>query len=560
MMKAIKKWTTMALTLIMMFALALPAGAAGDNNTLTITSKTSGHTFQAYQVFDGDYYEGVLSNVTWGDDVDGVALLAALKADGNLGTHFTNCTTATHVAEVLSGEGSPFTDNSELLDDLADVVSNHLKASHTDSGAPSGQAPNFTYTITGLKDGYYFVNEADMSNANNNAYTKFMLQVVGDTTVAAKADVPTIDKSFAEGGNQGDASIGDEINFKLTSKVPNMDGYDKYFFVVHDTLSTGLTFKAGSVAVKVGDDNLTTTTDYTVTHSGQTLKIVLNNFIQYKDQTNADIEITYTATLNENALVGVEDNPNDVYLVYSNNPNVVYDGDNEPTEDDPVGETPHDKTYTYVTGLELKKVDPDRNPLTGAKFKIEGDGVKTVLVYKDQFTVDNENGTYWKLKDGTYTTTAPDGDSSDKYDDTETKYKRETVKDKVETSAGVAAEGYVDNDGILRFDGLSAGTYTITEMVAPDGYNLLDGPIQITISWSAPDTEGGDCTWAVSGVQGADVQNGIITLTIENDKGSTLPETGGIGTTIFYVVGGILVVGAGVLLVAKKRMNADNEK
>lgn len=559
MMKAIKKWTTMALALIMMFALALPAGAAGDNNTLTITSKTSGHTFQAYQVFDGDYYEGVLSNVTWGDDVDGVALLAALKADGNLGTHFTNCTTATHVAEVLSGEGSPFTDNSELLDDLADVVSNHLKASHTDSGAPSGQAPNFTYTITGLKDGYYFVNEADMSNANNNAYTKFMLQVVGDTTVAAKADVPTIDKSFAEGGNQGDASIGDEINFKLTSKVPNMDGYDKYFFVVHDTLSTGLSFKEGSVAVKVGTETLTPNDDFTVTHSNQTLKIVLNDFIQYKEsQPNANIEITYTATLNENAVVGVEDNPNDVYLVYSNNPNVVYNGDNEPSGDDPVGETPHDRTYTYVTGLELKKVDADGNALTGAQFQLSGTTLNTVLVYKDQFTLDDE-GTYWKLKDGTYTTTAPSG-NDELYESTTDKYTRERVKDTVQNAGTTNATGTVGDDGILRFDGLSAGTYTITEMVAPDGYNLLDEPIQITISWSAPSTEGGDCTWTVSGVQGATVQNGIITMTIENDKGSTLPETGGIGTTIFYVVGGILVVGAGVLLVAKKRMNADNEK
>lgn len=559
MMKAIKKWTTMALALIMMFALALPAGAASDNNTLTITSKTSGHTFQAYQVFDGDYYEGVLSNVTWGDGVDGAALLAALKADGNLGTHFTNCTTATDVAEVLSGEGSPFTDNSELLDDLADVVSNHLTASHTDSGAPSGQAPNFTYTITGLKDGYYFVNEADMSNANNNAYTKFMLQVVGDTTVAAKADVPTIDKSFAEGGNQGDASIGDEINFKLTSKVPNMDGYDKYFFVVHDTLSTGLSFKEGSVAVKVGTETLTPNDDFTVTHRNQTLKIVLNDFIQYKEsQPNANIEITYTATLNENAVVGVEDNPNDVYLVYSNNPNVVYNGDNEPSGDDPVGETPHDRTYTYVTGLELKKVDADGNALTGAQFQLSGTTLNTVLVYKDQFTLDDE-GTYWKLKDGTYTTTAPSG-NDELYESTTDKYTRERVKDTVQNAGTTNATGTVGDDGILRFDGLSAGTYTITEMVAPDGYNLLDEPIQITISWSAPSTEGGDCTWTVSGVQGATVQNGIITMTIENDKGSTLPETGGIGTTIFYVVGGILVVGAGVLLVAKKRMNADNEK
>lgn len=560
MMKAIKKLMAMTLALIMMFALALPAGAVSDNNTLTITSKTSGHTYQAYQVFDGDYYDGVLSNVKWGDGVDGPGLLAALKADEGLKTHFASCNTAVDVAEVLSKDGSPFTNNSQLLDELADVVSKHLTQTHKDSGSPSGQAPNLTYTISGLKDGYYFVNEANMGNADNNAYTKFMLQVVGDTTVAAKADVPTIDKNFAEGGSQDNASIGDEIHFKLTSKVPNMDGYDKYFFVVHDTLSTGLTFKAGSVVVKVGTETLTADEDFTVTSSGQSLKIVLNDFIQYKtSQPNANIEITYTATLNENAVVGVQPNPNDVYLEYSNNPNVDYEGDNEPAGDDPVGKTPHDRTYTYVTGLELKKVDPDGKALTGAQFKLEGDTLNTVLVYRDTFTEDPD-GTYWKLKDGTYTTTAPTEDTGDKYEDTETKYTCETVKDTViKEGEEVTATGTVGDDGILRFEGLSAGTYTITELVAPDGYNLLDQPITVSFTWSAPSTEGGNCTWTVTSGN-ADVVNGIITLTIENDKGSTLPETGGIGTTIFYVVGGILVVGAGVLLVAKKRMNADSAK
>ena len=565
-MKAMKKTFALLMSLVLILAMAIPAMAAGTGNQLTITSKTSGHTYEAYQVFQGDYHEGVLSNVEWGSNVKGNALLTDLKADAKLGTYFKDCTDAQGVVDALTG-GS-FENNSENLDAFADVVAKHLDGTPKTSGAPSGSTGAYTYTITGLDDGYYFVKDKDASLAGADAaYTKFMLQVVGNTTVAAKADTPTIDKVIdgekdTDDSTTGDveantANIGDKVPFKVSSKVPNMDGYEKYYFIVTDTLSEGLTFN-DDVAVFVGDKTLTKGTDYTVEIDGQTVTIVLKNFIQYKGQTGAEILITYSATLNEKANIGTDGNKNSVDLTYSNNPNVSDSGDpdnpDKPGPDSPTGVTPDADTYTYATGVKLTKVNADSEKLTGAKFQISGEKLNIVLI-NEKIYRESENGTYYRLKDGTYTTTAPTEDTKDSYDSTEVKYEKVTVVNKDTVKEKITTEGYVNSDGVLIFEGLGSGKYTITELVAPDGYNLLKEPIEITIGWKAPENLGEDCTWTVSGGN-ATVNNGMIELNVQNQKGAQLPSTGGIGTTVFYAVGGVLVIGAAVLLVARKRMKA----
>ena len=253
----------------------------------------------------------------------------------------------------------------------------------------------------------------------------------------------------------------------------------------------------------------------------------------------------------------------------------------KPGPNAPVGETPEHETRTYVTAIELTKVNADSEKLDGAKFRLEGDRINVVFVNEEIFEA-SESGTWYRLKDGTYTETAPtftvkddEGNvitpgNEDKYDPTVaedgtvtyTTYAKVEKVTKETNKEHIVTEGYV-KDGVLLFEGLSAGEYEITELVAPNGYNLLTDPIKVTIEFGEPVTGSTDCTWTFN-FSGQDdhlnnttpSNNGFAQITVMNSTGVELPSTGGIGTTIFYVVGGILVIGAGILLVTKKRMNA----
>lgn len=566
-----KKIASILLVLMLVLTMAAPALAEGEpTHTITITNPKSGHTYSAYQVFQGDITGGKLTNIDWGDGVNGAALLTALKEL----EAYKDCTSAEDVADVLVG----FNNDSVQLDAFAEVVGKHL--SQTSSGTSSNPVAGenvYTYTINVTGDGYYFVKDTGTSVAEGDAYTKYILHVVGDVEVDAKAEAPTLVKEIVEGSTKVDAnnaSIGDKVNYELTSKVPKMDGYEKYYFVVNDTLSKGLTFN-NDVAIKIGEKTLAKDTDYTVTvtdnssnGTGTSIEIVFKNFIQYKDNyAGKDIVITYSAKLNENAVIGSTGNPNKVKLTYSNNPNITDDGttDNpdKPTDNSPVGKTPEDTVITYVTGIELTKVNEAGDRLEGAKFEIVGEKLNTVVVRTDVFTV-NENGTYWKLKDGSYTTDDPSTESMDqsKYESTTVKYVKAVQENIIVKSKDVQYTAATGADGILRLDGLSAGNYTITEIKAPDGYNMLEAPITINIKWTAPTALVADgteqCRWAIADgdTSGAKVNtNGIITLTVENKAGAVLPSTGGMGTTIFYVLGGLLIVAAGVALITRRRMS-----
>ena len=220
----------------------------------------------------------------------------------------------------------------------------------------------------------------------------------------AKTDVPTVDKNIKEGDTSvkaNNASIGDVINYEVKSAVPDMTGYTKYFFVLNDTMSKGLTFN-NDVAVTIGGTTLGAN-KYTVAYNTDTtgittIEIVIKNFINY---TKGDaILVTYSATLNQDAsLDPVAGNPNKVQLTYSNNPNVDGKGDpknpDKPGEGAPTGKTPESETKTYVTGIKLTKVDGQNKnqTLTGAKFEIKGEGMKVVLVNKEMYKK-SASGTY----------------------------------------------------------------------------------------------------------------------------------------------------------------------
>lgn len=566
-MKRIKKIAGLLLALVMVFAMTLTAFATeatpttGSDATGSITIKKSdtvsvaGKTFNAYKILDVKIVgEGYVYTVP---EALKSFYTGRYKLTGNEGDFD---------AQVVK----KINDENDMFAFAADALA-EAKAADITPGTATAGAGAQSVTIGKLPLGYYVVEDVGTATP----ISALMLDTTKpNVDITIKADQPSIDKEIdgnkdTDDSTTGDvknnnAAVGDTVPYKVTSKVPDMTGYTKYYFVVNDTLSKGLTFN-NDVAITIGNKTLTSGTDYTVTTidneaDGTTsVEIVFKNFIQYKNDAGDDILITYTATVNEDAVIGVEGNPNKVTLSYSNNPNQNGEGtpENPDKPKDPVGKTPEKETRTFVTDIELIKVDPNGNRLTGAEFKLEGTKLNTVLVRTDVYNED-ASGAYWKLKDGSYTTDDPNAEGMDqtKYESTTTKYTKLVVTNTIEKEENVTYTGTVGADGVLRFEGLSAGTYKITEIKAPSGYNLLKDPITVTIGFTAPTAPSTDCTWTYTGT---DVVNGTNTnhVTVTNQTGSELPSTGGTGTTLFYLIGGILVLIAGVLLVTKKRMSME---
>lgn len=635
-MKRIKRLASLMLALVMAMAMTVTAFAADNNeHTITVTQNAADktkHTYDAYQIFAGDLAEKegkmVLSNIIWGKGVNGDALLAALQADEtfnvvgeNKTNAFAECKDAADVAKVLSGEAFASSEigTSTLTDAFARVAENNL--TNVVAGTATGTG-NVEITVTG--SGYYLVKDQNGTvDTANGAYTRFMLEVVGDATATVKSEVPSGDKKVyiddVTTGDANNASIGSHVSYEITSKVPNHVGYNYYYFIMNDTLSEGLTFDgAGSVAVKVGNVVLTQGVDYyvyTEDVAPKTFRLAFANIMNY--DVGADIVVTYSATINDKAVIGTTGNPNTWNLQYSNNPDDTFDGENRPDnpdkpglpldeENEALGQTPDEKTLTYVTELDITKYANevlDTNRLEGAEFTLTGTSKQVVLNTVDYYEA-SENGTYYLLLDGTYTETAPTGTeyveigvgtaetttgyiknadgeyviptdtgdyngatlyklvkgTADKYADVNTKYEKKTATETTYVDADVSIELTTGKDGKISFKDLGAGEYILTETVTPAGFNTLE-PIKITISFTPPAsvTDGTEkCTWKITadGLTFTDDGNGVFATDIVNKSGSLLPSTGGIGTTIFYVVGGILVVAAGILLVTKKRMSA----
>lgn len=541
-MKHLKKLLSAILVMAMALTMALPAAAA-DNNTLTINSKTSGHTYQAYQVFSGklDSTDKLLSDIEWGanidttKEVDGKTVLAAIQAlDG-----FAQCQTATQIAEVLAKKET----KAETLDAFATIVSKYVTGNPTTSTDPTVDVTNgYVYQISGLSDGYYFVTEANQNPETNNAYTKYMLQVIGDTTVNAKTDVPMAEKKVKENikynqdvgyGNGyndvADYNIGDTVPFSFYSKVPDMSNFKNYKYIFHDKMSAGLTFN-NDVKVTIGGTVISE--GYSVEITGGEFKVTFKNLKAVTGATkDAEIRIDFTATLNTSAEIGLPGNPNTMTLQYSNNPN---------DETQITTGTP-DTVIVFTYELDVTKVDgatlgndgaitDETEKLEGVQFKLKNSDGKYVIISEEAATEGKVKG--WSdTKDGGSVLT---------------------------TAAG----------GKFAVIGLDDGIYYLEETKPLDGYNTIKDPIKVTIS---AETENGQ-NWTdgtaenaltalnitigegdKASTTGGAADTGIVSTIVENNKGVELPGTGGIGTTIFYVVGGILVVGAAVLLIAKKR-------
>lgn len=528
MKKAMKKLMAALLAVAMVCAMAIPAFADGTgSNTLTINGKTAGHTYEAYQVFTGDLKGKVLSNIDWGNGVIG----DDIRNDPDLPSSLKGLSSAA----ALAAELAKLSPSSDDVNTFAEVVSKHLTANkYTSTEA------GMTYTINNLPDGYYFIKDATASASMpaGATYSRYMLNIVQSLTIEAKDTTVTLDKQIKHNetgvwGVVGDNQIGDTVDFRTITTVPDTTGYTSYTYEIHDTMSSELTSNVKDntdITIKVNDTTVLDSTYYNVTvdptNSNKfTVKVKIIDAVKAGVlHANDNLFTYYTGVLNETAKV-YPDGPqqNEAHLVYSNNPNDVG-----------TGETPKKTVYDWTFKVDVTKVDGNDKTqrLEGAVFVLsEKSGLdlepgKDGTPTKNQTSliklVDNHDGTYTVADTTTTTTTYT-----------------------MTTPAG----------GQISIKGLDdEKEYYLYETKAPGGYNALTAPVKIKITDNTYDSIGNQIVTQPNVVfNGSNAYSGV-GFEVENNRGTTLPGTGGIGTTIFYVVGGGLMVAAAILLITKKRM------
>ncbi|MCD8052127.1 MAG: isopeptide-forming domain-containing fimbrial protein [Clostridiales bacterium] len=479
-----------SMLLALVFAIGMTCTALADD-TYTI-KLADGTTGYTYTVYQ------ILTGDVSGKTLSNVAWGSSMTTDAEaaLETAY-SASGAEAVAEAIATANNA----QALAELLADYT-----ADMTDVGTLSES--NTSLTVAG---GYYLIVNTAISG-DVTTYSNYIVEVVGDTEISPKGDyVPTFDKAVGDETDADEATedyaVGDDVDFTLTATLPSdYADFDTYALTFHDTLSSGLSFNEDSVVVKVG--NTVVASGYTLVTEGLTdgcsfeVQITDTNSLVDEDgnaitvSAGSVITVTYTAELTTDATTVYQTNT--AYLEYSNNPNESGDGY--------TSTTPEDKTYVVNFTVTVDKVDENGDALEGAGF--------TLYKY--------------------------DPDNADADED------------------GYVEVGVLDasnTDGTsFTINGLAVGKYKLVETTTPAGYNTADDII-FTI-----DAEATESTTGVT-VDTEDVTDFTISTTgttlsteVENRSGSSLPSTGGMGTTIFYVVGGVLVAGAVVLLITKKRM------
>ena len=579
-MKTAKRLLTAALAVVFTFMCALPAMADDATYTLTITNPEAGHTYEAYQIFKGtfstakvkDATESYLSDIDWGTGVittgdDYTAMIAALKNAtptlyDNGETLLAGVNDATKVAVALNNNN-----NAATADIFNEIIGAHLTDQFVTATAVEGKM-----VFANLTPGYYLVKDKDNSLAGkeNESYTKYLVKLVDSTDISVKGQTMDLEKVILEGDTAvkaNNAAMGETVSYKLTSKTSTMDGYEDYTYIIHDELDGGLTFNGlDNMTVTVGGKDykehceVTYSTDGKTYSADTTAKPGEKLYIQIKlkdlvtnEKKGQDVVVTYTATVNEKASIGNTPNTNTAYLEYSNNPNQSQDG--YPS----TAKTPEKHVYTYVAGFEISKVSPADKLLPGAQFMIEGEDVTiaklNVIGYS--FKKDAE-GSYYHVNNSYTTATQTD------YADAMYTAEYGTIEKDGSQVVGMTSDQEDATEGTLRFDGLKAGTYTITEVLAPTGYKKLDKPIAVKIEWVAPNLENGEteCRWTYTvSSEEADVvvaTNANDHYKIVNQHGLTLPFTGGEGANLLAGLGLALMAAAvAAILYIKRRQNRE---
>lgn len=499
-----KKLMAALLAVAMVCAMAIPAFAAdGSSSTstaavtlYTITAPKNGHTYEIYQIFTGDYdpsNKTMLANIKWGEN----------------GTGTVGAAVEQNVLNALSAVASSASDKAKL-----DVIENYVKLDTTPVAIVTNGS---SVEVVG---GYYLIKDKDGSLSGSEPYTTYLVSVVGHVTINPKSSaVPEFNKKLKDTNDStgevsrwqdsADYDIGDYIPFRLQGTVPaDYDSYSTYYYAFHDKEEAGLTFDPSSVEVHLGDENgaIISATDYrvltkkdsTTSDTDCTFEIVFDDLKNVTGVTaNSTITVTYKSKLNDNAVLGAHGNVNQAKLEYSNNP-----------RGSGTGTTPWDNVIVFTYKVVVNKIDQDNNSLEGAEFTLTKK-INGADDFVQSMTID------------------------------------------------------ADNKALFTLSGLDDGEYTLTETKTPAHYNTIS-PITFTVNaeheieWiSTRDNvltslSGnkviGEITFDV------DKTAGSLSTNVVNNIGTTLPGTGGIGTTIFYVIGGGLMVAAAILLITKKRM------
>ena len=561
-MRKMKKFASLMLALVMVLALAAPAfassGTNNDTGSITINNAIEGQSYSIYQLFVLESYNNTGDNENYAYKV--TADWKPFVTNGGAGVPYV---TVDEDDYVTWKEGANAADFAKLaLAYAKEQVANADGAEGTHdrvSAVRTEKAAGTTVTFSNLNLGYYLVDSSTGALCSLSTTDP-------STTIKEKNDKPSVDKEVKEDstgifGDSNTADIGQVVEYQTTITVqPGAVNY-----TLHDTMTEGLTFNEGSVVVtlRVNDTNVTDTAYtpvYTLSNpaaDGHTFDVKFDNDYlktltdhyfgvpvndtEYNPTTKVELVVSYTATLNENAVIASDANENETWLDY---------GDNPGSEG---GTTPHDKTYTYTFDLDVVKTDNQGATLTGAEFQLYVQSHDETPVWKNGTPTENgtsiqtvtTDGTLMEfvLENGTYrVATAKDKDGKTE----------EELKDIIKTTIVVNADGKID------IKGLDAATYALVETKAPNGYNKLTAPHVFTIDGVKTDANGTTLENPLNAAtrNDQDQTKWDECVQVVNKTGSLLPETGGIGTTIFYVVGGVLVAAAGVLLITKKRVNA----
>lgn len=519
MKKTIQKLMAVLLAVAMVCAMAIPAFATDGDATaaaastgegkITINNVITGQTYTIYRILDLEYHKDTNSyrytaNEAWKAFI--INQTGDLKLDEETGAvtwiNDNSKNNDTAIQKFANSAGTYAKDHD--IQAVKSITAKGKEGHH-------GNADNSTsITFENLPLGWYLV-VSDLVDVHNGALCSI------DTTdptveIKEKNSNSTLDKRILVGReyfNVNNAGIGDVVNFQLNIVVK--DGQPKGY-VVHDKMSEGLTFNSGSVSVfrlRPSDDEASgyLETGYTLdTHPGDGCTFE----VKFDDGTlepNDAVTISYTATVNNKAVIAGSGNTNEAYLQYNNNKTTV-----------------KHTTTTYVWGMDVRKFanlsngDSD-HALADAEFKLYkgADADKKYAAFSTATTVDGTS--VYKLTGWV-------------------------------TDAAAAAAVVTPASGNIKLEGLDAGTYYLEETKAPVGYNKLTAPITVVIE-STLSTAGGNASYTVKYGETTPADH---VVRVENKAGVELPSTGGIGTTIFYVVGGGLMVAAIVLLVTKKRM------